>query len=244
VNEKKAASLSVIIPAYNEENHIAGTLQTIATFLTERGDRFEIIVVDDGSSDQTPQVARTDAPVGCRVIRLLRNRGKGAAVRTGVLASRGDRVLLCDADLATPITDLERLEPGLEKASIVIGSRAVEGSDVTRPQGAGRRSMGKSLNRMLHMMGVSEEFQDTQCGFKLLDGELARMMFRQMEIDRFAFDIELLMLAKTLEVKVLEVGVHWEDQPFSSVRPIRDSTRTLLDILRVRWRNRSLRPPR
>jgi dolichyl-phosphate beta-glucosyltransferase len=242
VTEAQGSSLTIVIPAYNEENHIAGTLETVASFLTERGDRFEILVVDDGSTDQTVEVASDNAPVGCRVLRLVKNRGKGAAIRTGVLASRGDRVLLCDADLATPITDLERLEPGLEEASIVIGSRAVPGSNVTRPQGAGRQSMGKTLNRMLHMMGVCEEFQDTQCGFKLLDGEVARMMFRQMTIDRFAFDIELLMLAKTLEVKVLEVGVHWEDQPFSSVRPIRDSMRTLFDILRVRWRNRSLRP--
>lgn len=240
MTETQGASLTIVIPAYNEENHIAGTLATVTEFLTGRGDRFEILVVDDGSTDRTVEVASDNAPPGCRVLRLVTNRGKGAAIRTGVLASRGDHVLLCDADLATPITDLERLEPHLEEASIVIGSRAVADSDVTRPQGAGRQSMGKSLNKMLHMMGVCEEFQDTQCGFKLLDGEVARMMFRQMTIDRFAFDIELLMLAKRLEVKVREVGVHWEDQPFSSVRPIRDSTRTLFDILRIRWRHRSL----
>ncbi len=238
-----APDLSVIIPAFNEEARLGGSLERILAYLggAERQDRtFEILVVDDGSRDATAAVAEGFAGDGVKVLRLDRNRGKGAATRRGVAASGGRRVLLTDADLSAPIEELAKLEPALVAAQVVLGSRAVAGSQITRHQPLYRELMGKTFNKLIRMAGVGE-IHDTQCGFKLLDGAVAREVFARMITDGFAFDVELVWLARRLGYRVVEVGVAWENSPSSRVRVLADPPRMLLEIARFRWHHRRFR---
>jgi dolichyl-phosphate beta-glucosyltransferase len=227
--------LSVVIPAYEEAARLGATLERILSFLAARGGSFEIVVVDDGSSDATAEVAAGFAGRGVAVHRLESNRGKGAALRTGVLASRGRLVLLTDADLSAPIEDLPRLEARLPEAALVLGSRSVPGSRITRRQPLYRELMGKTFNLFVRLAGVGG-LHDTQCGFKLLDGEVARDLFRDLTVERFAYDVELVWLARRRGHRVVEVGVSWADSPGSRVRAVRDSLRMMWDLLRLRLR--------
>ncbi len=226
---------SVLIPAYNEEERLVPTLERIVEYFAQRGEALELLVIDDGSSDHTVAVAR--AFVGpVRVIELGVNRGKGAALRAGVLASQGDRLLLTDADLSTPIEELEKLEPHLEGHPVVIGSRALASSQITHRQPAYRELMGKTFNFIIRVLGV-RGFRDTQCGFKLLVGDFGRDLFSRLTVDRFAYDVEMIWLARRLGAAVKEVGVVWAHTPESRVHPIRDSLRMLWDVSRFRWRH-------
>lgn len=226
--------LSVVVPAYNEARRLGASLERICAYLAQRGAANEVIVVDDGSVDGTAEVA-TRFPV--TLLRLERNAGKGAALRHGVLASRGRRVLLSDADLSTPIEEVERLEPVLAEAPVVLGSRALASSRITRRQPRGRELMGKTFNLVLRLLGFTA-MRDTQCGFKLLDGAVARELFAELETRRFAYDVELVWLARRHGHAVREVGVEWADSPDSRVHPLRDSSRMLWDVLRLRLRRR------
>ena len=170
--------LSVVIPAFNEARRIGPSLERVSDFLQGRGTPYEILVADDGSTDGTSAVV-VDAEVPhAKVLKSLRNQGKGAAVRRGVLASVGRRVLLSDADLSTPIEDLAKLEERLAVAPVVLGSRAVKDSQVLKHQPMYRELMGKTFNKLIRLAGVWG-IQDTQCGFKLLDGEVARRTVRE-----------------------------------------------------------------
>lgn len=232
-----APSLSVVVPAYNEAERLGATLDRVLAHLEKRDESFEILVVDDGSADATTEIARGFVARGVRPLRLAQNRGKGAALRHGVLASRGVRVLLTDADLSTPIEDLERLEPHLDEAPVVVGSRAVADSRVTRRQPFYREAMGKTFNRIVQAVAVSG-IRDTQCGFKLLDGEIARDLFERSVTAGFAYDVELIWLARRLGHRVVEIGVRWENSPSSRVHPLRDPLHMLLEIARFRWHHR------
>jgi dolichyl-phosphate beta-glucosyltransferase len=231
------ADLSVVVPAFNEGRRLGPSLRRIVGYLETSGRSFEVLVVDDGSRDDTVEVARELGDARVVVIRHLVNRGKGAALRTGVLASQGRRVLVTDADLSTPIEDLERLEPHLEEAEVVLGSRAVRDSEITRRQPVYRELMGKTFNLLIRGLGV-RGVRDTQCGFKLLDGTAARRLFAELTVDRFAYDVELVWLARRHGLRVAEVGVRWEDSPDSRVHPVRDSLSMLRDVLRFRLRHR------
>ena len=164
--------LSVVIPAYNEAARVGPSLRRAAAYLGGRGVAHELLVVDDGSRDATAEVA---AAAGARVLRHDRNRGKGAAVKTGVLACAGARVLLADADFSTPIEEIEKLEPRLRDADLVVGSRALADSVITERQPLYRELMGKTFNLLIRCLGV-RGFHDTQCGFKLARGETARAL--------------------------------------------------------------------
>lgn len=226
--------LSVVIPAFNEAHRLSPTLERILPFLRAEESSFEILVVDDGSSDDTAGVARSfDAPE-VKVVRHMVNRGKGAALRTGVLASQGERVLLCDADLSVPIEELDRLSPHLAAADLVMGSRAAPGARVTRRQALYRSLMGKTFNRIIRTLGV-RGFRDTQCGFKLLTGDVARELFSRLMIERFAYDVELVWLALRQGHRVVEVGVTWGHVEFSRVNPVSDSLNMLWDVIRFRF---------
>lgn len=229
--------LSIVVPAFNEGPRLGATLERLSTFASGFPDGCEILVVDDGSRDATASIASDFSGRGVRLLRMEKNRGKGAALRTGVLASRGEEVLLCDADLSTPIEDYARLREALESHSLVLGSRAVAGSRITRRQPRLREIMGKTFNLLVRALAV-RGFRDTQCGFKLLRGETARSLFAALTIERFAFDVELVWLARRRGIEVAEVGVTWHDSPASRVHPIRDSWSMLVDILRIRWRHR------
>lgn len=234
-------AISVIVPAYNEESRLGDTLPQMVRYFAGRGERFEILVVDDGSSDDTADVARRQQAAEVSVIELDRNRGKGAALRAGVLASRGARVLLTDADLSTPLAELERLEPLLAEAPVVIGSRAIADSRIDLAQPAHRQLMGKIFNRILHLLGLCTDFADTQCGFKLLEGDVARQLFAQVRIQRFAYDMELLELALFHGMEIREVGVQWINSPASKVRLFTDAALMLRDAIGLAWRLRRMR---
>ena len=207
--ESKALDLiSLVIPAFNEGARIERTLRKVTSWLMAEDRPFEIIVVDDGSRDQTAELVRgLDLP-GTRVLSHESNQGKGAAVRTGVAASRGLLVLICDADLSTPIEDLARLEAGFESAPIVIGSRAVPTASILSSQSPLRIALGRLFNLVIRSTTLPG-IKDTQCGFKLLDGDLARQLFPRVTTDGFAFDVELLWLARRAGCSISEVGVTW-----------------------------------
>lgn len=229
--------ISLIIPAYNEAGRIGPSLRKALDYLRRRGLAYELLVVDDGSRDATAEVAEGFAAEGVKVLRHPRNRGKGGAVRTGVLASRGDRVLLSDADFSTPIEELEKLEARLPDSPLVLGSRAVAGAAIRQHQPFYREVMGKTFNRIIRLLGV-RGLRDTQCGFKLLRGDVARSLCGEMTIEGFAYDVEMVWLAQRRGYPVTEVGVIWVNSPDSRVAPIRSSLEMLRDVILMRLRHR------
>ncbi|HSL84060.1 MAG TPA: dolichyl-phosphate beta-glucosyltransferase [Thermoanaerobaculia bacterium] len=238
VAETSGIDLSVVVPAYNEARRLGSTLDRVVEYLESRRVSHEVLVVDDGSTDGTAALVEAHPGAGVRLVRQPENRGKGAALRRGVAESRGRRVLLCDADLSTPIEELPALERRLDAgAGVAIGSRGVEGSDVRRHQPVYRELMGKAFNRFVRLLGV-RGLADTQCGFKLLDGEVARSLFPEVRTEGFAFDVELLWLARRRGHRVEEVGVAWLDSPDARVHPLFDSAAMLRDVVLMRWRHR------
>jgi dolichyl-phosphate beta-glucosyltransferase len=237
-------ALSIVVPAYNEAARIERSLERTLQFLAERPGAVEVVVVDDGSRDATAQVvedyARSHAMV--HLLRLPQNRGKGAAIRAGVAASRGERVLMMDADLATPIEELVALEAALDRgAEVATASRAVGSSDVRRAQSPMRVLLGRLGNLWIRAWAVPG-IHDTQCGFKLFRGDVARELFALCREDRFGIDIEVLHLARRLHHPIAEVGVRWEHQEGSKVRP-RDYLDVLLKVPRIAWTSRKVSRP-
>jgi dolichyl-phosphate beta-glucosyltransferase len=228
---------TIVIAAYNEEKRLAQSLRNIERYQAATGHPVEIIVVDDGSTDNTAQLVTmlSQEVQGLRLISYPRNRGKGYALRTGVLSSRGSMVLLADADFSTPIEELETLRPHLASRAhqIAIGSRALALSDIARAQPLWRRGMSRLFNRVVKAL-VLDDFHDTQCGFKLFDGEAARVLFEAARIDRFAYDVEILALAKNRGYRVAEVPIKWSDCAGSKVRPVRDALQMLTDLVKIR----------
>ena len=228
--------LSVVIPAYNEERRLPDTLAAVGEYLRRRSYTWEIVVADDGSEDGTAGLVQ-DAAQGDPNIRLisLPHRGKGSAVKHGMLAAVGDFRFLCDADLSMPIEHLERLLPGgAPAADIVIGSREASGA---RRIGEPRRRwlMGRVFNGMTQLM-ATPGIADTQCGFKVFSAAAAQPLFALQTLDGFAFDAEILFLARRRGFTIAEVGIDWRYRAESKVRPFRDGWRTLRDLLIIRWR--------
>ncbi len=229
-----SVELSVVVPAYDEAKRVGPGLRRAGDYLRARGIGFELLVVDDGSRDATAEVA---AAAGARVLRHERNRGKGAAVKTGVLACAGERVLVSDADFSTPIEEIEKLEVRLRDADLVLGSRALADSVITERQPIYRELMGKTFNLLIRCLGV-RGFHDTQCGFKLARGEAARALCAELTVAGFAYDVELIWLALARGRRVVEVGVVWANSPDSRVDPVRSSLGMIRDVLLMRWRHR------
>jgi dolichyl-phosphate beta-glucosyltransferase len=231
-----------VVPAYNEENRLGATLPEIWAYLRARGDSFELIVVDDGSADRTEEVVKSfscDHP-GVKLISCGQNRGKGHAVRVGVLAARGEKVLFSDADLSTPIQEVENLLARLlEGSEIAIGSRAVAGAHLAVRQPWYRELAGRSFNLLAQR--VTPGLRDTQCGFKLFRRDAAHNIFSRMVEDGFGFDVEALHIAIRLGYRISEVPVRWVHREGSKVRLFRDSTRMFLTLLRVGRRHHALR---
>ncbi len=231
--------LSVVVPAFNEAGRLPPTLQRIGAFLatSPSWQPAEIVVVDDGSTDATAAAAgAATAPDGIelRVISHPVNRGKGAAVRTGFAAAAGDAVLLTDADLSAPIEDLERLAERFGPAVVAVGSRAVDRRLIETPQPRHRDLMGRVFNLVLRTSRLTR-LHDTQCGFKLFPGELARALAAAQRLDGFAFDVELLVLAEHWGYRVREIGVRWQHVEASRVLAVRHSGQMLRDAVRLWW---------
>lgn len=234
--------ISIVIPAYNEGLRLGPSLQAVLAYVEANALCYEVIVVDDGSSDDTAVVVerlgqKTD---NVRLITSPVNRGKGYAIRTGILSARYDLILTTDADLSTPIEEVEKLLACLIGADVAIGSRAYQGAELRRPQSLLRRSLGMSFNRLLRFLRLTR-FNDTQCGFKLWKAQTARQVFSRSRIDGFACDVEALVLAEQLGYQVVEVGVIWTNSPDSKVNIFYDSPRMLLDAVAVFFRTKCLR---
>lgn len=235
-----SVQLSVVMPAFNEAQRITPSLERLVTYLDTQRIDGEILVVDDGSSDDTAAVA-TRALRGRpgRVVRDAENRGKGHAVRRGVLEARGRWVLMTDADLSSPIEEHAKLARAAREQDldIAIGSRGLATSVIEVRQHRLRETMGRTFNVCVRTL-TGLPYRDTQCGFKLLDRRRTRPLFERMIVDRFAFDAELLFLAMRFGLRVDEVPVVWRNDDRSTVSVLRDPLNMLWDLLRVRWRFR------
>jgi dolichyl-phosphate beta-glucosyltransferase len=226
-----------VIPAYNEARRLPATLARVGEHLAGRGVPHEIVVVDDGSSDGTAEVARAGGDT-VRVLRHEPNRGKGYAVRRGMLAATGERRLMTDADLSTPIEELSRLEAEIDRGfDIAIGSRAAPGARIEVHQPAYREAMGRAFNLLVQAL-LLPGLADTQCGFKLFTAGAAEVAFSPGRLDGFSFDVEALYVARRRGLRVVEVPVVWRNDAATRVG-IAKGGAAFLDLLRIRllaWR--------
>jgi len=227
---------SIVIPAFNEETRLPVYLKHIWEFVKAEDRRFEIIVADDGSTDATAPIVRRmmTSWEGLRLEQLPVNRGKGAAVRQGILVAQGRRILFTDADGSTPIRELYRLEEAINQgADLAIGSREKHSEETRVEALAARRLIGRSFHFLLSLIGV-RGIKDTQCGFKAFRYDVAQTLFQASSIDGFGFDVEILLLARTLKYRIAEVPVNWSHVEGSKVSLIRDAPRMAMDVIRVR----------
>jgi glycosyltransferase involved in cell wall biosynthesis len=228
--------VSFVIPAFNEAARIRDTLCRIAEYL--KGARFdtEILVVDDGSTDDTAAIVERLDYSGLRLIRNDINRGKGYSVRSGVMAATGDYVLFSDADLSTPIEELDKLLTAAvnENADVVVGSRGLDNRYIEKHQSPVRESGGRLFNVMVRLL-LGLTIRDTQCGFKLFKRARVQSAFQMQTTDGFGFDPELLFVMSRQGLKILEVPVRWSHAEGSKIRFFRDGVRMFTDLLRIRW---------
>jgi dolichyl-phosphate beta-glucosyltransferase len=236
--QSEAPYLSVVIPAYNEERRLPATCRGVGEYLEQAGYPYEVILVDDGSTDSTPVFIRAIAAEvpGFRGVFLPSNRGKGAAVRAGMATARGEHLLFSDSDLSTPIEEVRRLSAALEErqAGVAIASRRLAGAHLVVRQPLHRRVMGTGFSLLTRTVALPGLY-DTQCGFKLFTRQAAQAIFPRLTIARFGFDVEALYLARRLGYRVVEVPVTWQDSRESKVNPLRDSARMFGDLARIRW---------
>jgi dolichyl-phosphate beta-glucosyltransferase len=233
--------LSLIIPAYNEVQRLGGTLEHVVEYFLRCDYTWEVIVVDDGSTDGTAQVVVPFAERYGEKVRCVgygENRGKGYAVRFGMLqAAVGDYRIFYDADASTPIYEVEKMWPFFEAgADIVIGSRAHPQSQILVHQARYREWMGKVNNAILRLLGITR-FRDTQCGFKGFTRRACEVVFSRQTIVHFSFDAELLYIAQKHGLRIEEIPIRWINSPKSKVNPVADAAKMFLDVLTIRWKD-------
>lgn len=242
--ENVSPRLIIIIPAYNEASRIIDSLTAIGLYIEKQDYSCKVLVVDDGSTDSTLSICRKFAQKHpwMQIISYTRNKGKGHAVRVGILHSTADFYLICDADLATPIEELDGFWRYIDEgADIVIASRPIKGSHLMKRQPFYREMAGRALNHVIRILAV-QGIADTQCGFKLFRGNVAQKIFSKCEIDGWSFDIEVLFIAQRYEFRIKEAAVHWYHRPGSKIRFFRDGIRMLRDISRIRKLHQRLKP--
>ncbi|HRF49524.1 MAG TPA: glycosyltransferase family 2 protein [Anaerolineales bacterium] len=234
--------LSVVIPAYNERERLGQGLAEVLAFLNRHTPDFELIIVDDGSQDGMADVVRAAIALEprARLITYKANRGKGYAVRTGVLDSHGDPVIFMDADLSTPLSEIPRILERLavSGADIVIGSRGLPEADIRQKPPLGRRIASRIFDEIKHALVGLRGLHDTQCGFKAFRGNVARRLFDLSRVDRFMFDVEILYLAERAGLSIVEFPVAWADMPGSKVRFLEG----VINMFRDLWRIRRMHP--
>ena len=239
------ATVSVVLPAYNEEGAIEAAISSLSTYFEKRATDLEVVVSDDGSTDGTRAKvqARTDQDPRVRLVTSTKNRGKGHAVRQGVLATRGDVVLFLDVDMSTPIEMMDRVWPHLESGThVVVGARRIEGARIEVHQPFVREALGDLFRRTACWL-LEVPVSDITCGFKAFDGPVARRLFETLELDDWSFDLELLVAASQAGLRISQVPVIWRNDPTTKVRLYRDLPLAALGVVRVltwkvrgRWR--------
>jgi dolichyl-phosphate beta-glucosyltransferase len=240
-----APELSIIIPSYNEELRLPATLSCIAAYTRSSNRAIEVIVVDDGSRDDTVAAAerfRNEIP-SLRVVSNGENRGKGYSVRHGMQEACGDIVLFTDADLSAPIEEVEKLLPAMKTNDVAIGSRAVDRSQITVHESRFREFAGIIFNKIVRLI-LRLPFVDTQCGFKAFRRIPCKIIFEQQTIERFGFDPELLYLARHHGLRAVEISVRWGHSPATKVNMMRDSIQMFIDVFVIRWNSLTGKYPR
>lgn len=227
--------VSIIIPAYNEEARLPDSLSLIAAFAQRQPYPVEVVVVDNNSSDRTRAVVEEFAAEAPYVRPLFEGtQGKGAAVRTGMLAARGAYRFICDADLSMPIEEITRfLPPSLTDFDVAIGSREAPGA-VRYDEPWHRHVMGRVFNTIVRLFAV-HGFQDTQAGFKMFRAEVAEVLFPLQMLNGWSFDVEVLFLAQKRGYRIVEIPIHWYYKANTRIHPLRDSIDMFMDVLRIRW---------
>ena len=229
-------SLSVIIPAYNAHSVVGPTLDACGAYLARQTFEYEIIVVDDGSTDETTRLVQ-ERSGQTHLRRLERNRGKGAAVRYGVQAAKHAWILFLDVDHSTAIEHLDNFSAHAADADILIGSRNLPESVIVHPQPWLRQTLGRTFPYLVRLLALPR-IRDSQCGFKLFKREAAQRVFARQKCDGFCFDVEVLLCASRLGYRVQELPVRWDNPTASTLSLWRDPVRMLLDLLRIVWRHR------
>ncbi len=231
------ATYSIVIPAYNEAARLGATLERVLSYIAVQAWKAEVIVVNDGSCDTTPELVRSYAGryPGLRLLQNPGNRGKGFSVRNGILHATGKIILFSDADLSSPIEEAPKLFAAIENgADIAIGSRWLQPELQTRRQSLLRQIYGRIFNLALKVL-LGLNFKDTQCGFKAFRRPAAQAIFPHQKIERWGFDPEVLYLARRSNLKVKEVPVVWSHSGGTRIRPLRDGIRMFGEVLKIRW---------
>ncbi|MBU0612488.1 glycosyltransferase family 2 protein [Patescibacteria group bacterium] len=226
-------TLSLVIPVYNEEKRIKESLKKIVSYLNDVCAEYEIIIVDDGSSDKTQDVVKEMATDRFRIILVNENRGKGYAVKKGMLVARYEYVLFSDADLSTPIEELEKFSKHIENFDIIIGSRAMKDSNIEIHQPWFKEFLGRVGNKVIQFM-LLPGIQDTQCGFKLFNKK-SLAVFEKQTINRWGFDFEILWLAKKMGFRIKEIPVRWINDFGTKVSGFSHYINTFTELLKIRW---------
>jgi len=231
-----AFQLSIIVPSFNEELRLPASLERIAAYIDSANRSAEVLVVDDGSTDRTAEVAAsfTKRIRNLRVLRNGQNRGKGYSVRHGMLEARGETILFTDADLSAPIEEADKLLSALQQHDVAIGSRALDRKLIEVHESPFREFAGIIFNGIVRVV-LLLPFVDTQCGFKAFRRERCRIIFEQQRIERFGFDPELLYLARHHGLKAIEIPVRWSHSPATKINMMRDSVLMFVDVFKIRW---------
>jgi dolichyl-phosphate beta-glucosyltransferase len=235
--------LSLVIPAYNEAHRLPPTVERLEQFCREAPWPVEVVIVVEQSTDGTLQIARDYTREQACTFKVIDNgaqRGKGHAVRSGMLQAEGELVFYMDADLSVPLGEVPPFVKRFEEDSsiaVLVGNRQHAQSRITLAQGWLRRSMGQTFNRIISFFALAD-VRDTQCGFKAFRRKACQEIFSRQQLDGFAFDVEVLMLARRLGFRVADMPVEWINSPESKVHIVRDSLRMLWDVVRIRWRER------
>jgi glycosyltransferase involved in cell wall biosynthesis len=237
MSNDRPPAYSIIIPAYDEGARLGATLERVLAYVADKGWNAEILVVNDGSHDNTAEIIRgfTERNPGVQLLENPGNRGKGYSVRNGMLHAQGEIRLFSDADLSSPIEEAGKLFSALAGgAEIAIGSRWLRSDLQTQRQPLYRQLFGRIFNLLLRIiLGLS--FKDTQCGFKAFTCRAAMAIFPMQKIERWGFDPELLYLARKFKLKVVEVPVAWAHREGTRISPLRDGTKMVLEMLKIRW---------
>ncbi len=230
--------LSIVVPAYNEEDRLPITVDAILNYLEQQQQAFEIIIVDDGSQDRTVDIAYsyTHKRNNVIVIENEHNRGKGAVVKQGVLSAKGKYILFTDADNATHIKEIKKLWHFIDDFPVVIGSRNISNANIQVSQPFHRKVLSRLGNRLIRAL-IINQYRDTNCGFKLFQHDPAKRIFENVTITGFGFDVEVLLIAKRLGYPVFEQGINWQDQQNSRVRVVKSSLYVFYELLCVKYRD-------